>query len=106
MSFMFSRRYVYDNWVKLDVIGEMCSIQDKSENCMEDFSWKSRNKETSWKMYVVHQRFMLSGSYRNEELQDRELIELAQAMVLQHTYDNHNFLSNCQIIKKNSAPWC
>jgi hypothetical protein len=71
MSFMFSHKYVYDNWVKLDVIGEMCSIQDKSENCMEDFSWKSRKKETSWKMCGVHQRFMLSGSYRNEELKIR-----------------------------------
>jgi hypothetical protein len=68
MSVMSSYRYVYDNWVKLDVIGEICSLQDKSENCMKDFSWKSRKKRTSWKMYGVHQRFMLSGSYRNEEL--------------------------------------
>ena len=45
---------LYDNWVKVDVIGEMCSIQDKNENSMEDFSWKSRKKETSWKMYGVH----------------------------------------------------
>jgi hypothetical protein len=78
MSFMFSHRYVYDNWVKVDVIGEMCSMLDKSENCMEDFSWKIRKKETSWKMYGVYQNFMLSGTYRFE---DRELIELAQTMV-------------------------
>jgi len=65
---MFIHWHVYDNWVKLDANGEMCSIQDKSENCIEDFSWKSRKKETFWKMYGVHKRFMLSGSYRNEEL--------------------------------------
>jgi hypothetical protein len=35
---------------------------------MNDFSWKSRKKETSWKVYGVNQRFMLSGLYRNEEL--------------------------------------
>jgi hypothetical protein len=44
MSFMFTHSYVYDNWVKVDVIGEMCSIQDKSENCMEDFSGKAERK--------------------------------------------------------------
>lgn len=41
---MFTHSYVYDNWVKVDVIGEMCSIQDKSENCMEDFSGKAERK--------------------------------------------------------------
>lgn len=50
MSFMSSYRYVYDNWVKLDVIGEIFSLQDKNENCMKDFNWKSGNKETSWKI--------------------------------------------------------
>lgn len=65
---MFSHRNVYGNWVNLDANGEMCSIQDKSENCMEDFNQKNRKKESSWKMCEVHQRFMLSGSYRNEEL--------------------------------------
>jgi hypothetical protein len=51
MSVVSSYSYVYGNWVKADVIGEVYSIQDKSENCIKDFSWKSRKTETTWKVY-------------------------------------------------------
>jgi len=68
MSFMFSHRYVYDSWVKLDVIGLNVQHTRRVRTAWRILVGKTRKKETSWKMYGVHQRFMLSGSYRNEEL--------------------------------------
>jgi len=35
---------------KVDEMGVACSMQGRDENCIQNFGWKTRREETSWKI--------------------------------------------------------